>query len=797
MNEGDFDGDGVENAFDAFETNTAASVDDDNDGLPDRWNDACLAQCQANSGLVQDPFLNDTDNDGVPNSIDTDFTNDNGKPTLLTSPKDIHASVNTVDGSGIIVTPLDINNLVAQISAVDAVDQPGMLTPKAYLNNSELVPDETGNVILPSGLHVINWVVVDTSGNESDPLEQLVYIYPQIYFNQSISLKGEGSIAEIVLSLSGKAPVYPVQIDVQVNGILSSAVQADIDASFDISNIPPLVIEGPNTGLTVSMEVPIVEDHVNEADELLVFDITSLANSPGRSDLFGINEQRRKYELIITEDFDHDGLPDVCNLGCQELGLVADLDNDNDGIENQFDAFEFNAAASVDADNDGQPDVWSETCLAQCQADSGFVQDPFLNDTDNDGAPNDVDFDFVNDNGKPILLTAPNTMHVSVNTPDGKSFIVDAALIEVLNAQLSGEDAVDDFSLLTAKAYLNNIELVPDENGEVILPSGLLSINWVAVDSSGNESEPLEQLVYVYPQVRFKTTESMVGEASEAGIIVELTGDSPEYPVAVKLQVNGLLSSIVQDDLGEDFDLSAIQTVMIEQGDNPDVLNREGPLRISILEDNISENDEYLVVELKSVVGMEQSAHEYIVLTNQNEAHELTVTYRNLAPAVELLVLQNNQAVTSVAFDGGQVSLVAIVSDSNGSDRHTYSWDIDGIVVDDLTGGSIVFDPSNVELGEYQVSVIVTDNNANNPLSGSITQTFSVINIDDISISEDLEEEQAPADEVDVEVEASSGSSGGGAMDWMLLLLMTLMVMRRFYRREILQQRKINAHYLV
>ena len=1104
VNELDLDGDGIENQFDAFETNADASVDDDNDGLPDRWNDTCLAQCQADSGLVQDQFLNDTDNDGVSNDLDSDFANDNGKPTLLTSPKDVHASVNNVDASGFIVTPVDINNLIAQISAVDAVDQPEMLTPKAYLNNSELVPDETGSVILPSGLHVINWVVVDASGNESDPLEQLVYIYPQVYFNQSIFLKGEGNIAEIVLSMSGNSPVYPVQIDVQVNGILSSAVQADLDASFDISNIPPFVIEGPSPGLTVSMEFPIVEDHVNEADELLVFDIASLENSPGRSDLFGINEQRRRYELIITEDFDHDGTPDKCSQLCLELGGKADLDNDNDGVENQVDAFEFNAAASIDADNDGQPDFWADACAVQCQADSKLILDPFLNDTDNDGATNDVDTDFVNDNGKPILLTAPNTMHVSVNTPDGKSFIVDASSIKALNAQLSGEDAVDDFSLLTAKAYLNNIELVPDENGEVILPSGLLSINWVAVDSSGNESEPLEQLVYVYPQVRFtqlatlggegneteiwvelsgaspeypvsvnvnvngltsvasqddfnetfiienthtviieegraglknkivvpilednqlegdellvfeitslvntqassdlfviseqqknheltitedfdhdglpnvcnltcqelglvadldndndgienqfdafefnaaasvdtdndgqpdvwpetclaqcqadsglvqdsflndtdndgapndvdfdferddgkptlltvpdtihvavntvdgggvivdadtinwhfsqllaedvidsseelsakaylnnielvpdengevilpsgllainwvavdtsgnesepliqlvyvypqvrfKSITSTVGEASEAEIIVELTGDSPEYPVTVALQVNGLLSSIVQDDLGGNFDLSAIHTVVIDQGNNPDALNREGLLRVSILEDNIGENDEYLVVELKSVVGVEQSTHEYIVLTKQYEAHELIVTYRNLAPTVEVLVLQNNQAVTSIALDGGQVNLVAIVSDNNGSDRHTYSWNLDGIVVDDLTSGSVVFEPSNFEAREYQVSVTVTDNSSN-PLSGSITQAFTLVDLNDISISENLEEKKAPVDEVEVAAEASSGSSGGGAMSRMLLLLMTLAVLGQYRRHS-------------
>ena len=791
----DNDNDGIENQFDAFEFNAAASVDTDNDGQPDVWPETCLAQCQADSGLVQDPFLNDTDNDGAPNSIDIDFTNDNGKPILLTAPGTMHLAANNVDGSSLIVDAASVEALIGQLSAMDAVDDFALLTAKAYLNDVEIQRDENGEVTLPTGLLSINWVAVDSSGNESEPLEQLVYVYPQVRFTQLASLGGEGNETEIWVELSGASPEYPVSVNVNVNALTSVASQDDFNETFIIENTHTVIIEEGQAGLKNKIVVPILEDNQLEGDELLVFEITSLVNTQASSDLFVISEQQKNHELTLTEDFDHDGLPDVCNLTCQELGLVADLDNDNDGIENQFDAFEFNAAASVDTDNDGQPDVWPETCLAQCQADSGLVQDSFLNDTDNDGAPNDVDFDFERDDGKPTLLTVPDTIHVAVNTVDGGGVIVDADTINWHFSQLLAEDVIDSSEELSAKAYLNNIELVPDENGEVILPSGLLAINWVAVDTSGNESEPLIQLVYVYPQVRFKSITSTVGEASEAEIIVELTGDSPEYPVTVALQVNGLLSSIVQDDLGGNFDLSAIHTVVIDQGNNPDALNREGLLRVSILEDNISENDEYLVVELKSVVGVEQSTHEYIVLTKQYEAHELIVTYRNLAPTVEVLVLQNNQAVTSIALDGGQVNLVAIVSDNNGSDRHTYSWNLDGIVVDDLTSGSVVFEPSNFEAREYQVSVTVTDNSSN-PLSGSITQAFTLVDLNDISISENLEEKKAPVDEVEVAAEASSGSSGGGAMSRMLLLLMTLMVMGRFYRRDIFTAKKIQTNYL-
>lgn len=61
---------------DQFPVNNAVHLDADNDGLADSWTAGCDAQCIANSGLVLDEYLNDSDNDGIPNSADEDDTND-------------------------------------------------------------------------------------------------------------------------------------------------------------------------------------------------------------------------------------------------------------------------------------------------------------------------------------------------------------------------------------------------------------------------------------------------------------------------------------------------------------------------------------------------------------------------------------------------------------------------------------------------------------------------------------------------------------------------------------------------
>lgn len=79
----DDDNDGVLDAFDSLPLNVAASVDDDQDGVPTSWNAACDVTCQSNSGLVLDncpSVVNadqlNTDGDTLGNVCDLDNDND-------------------------------------------------------------------------------------------------------------------------------------------------------------------------------------------------------------------------------------------------------------------------------------------------------------------------------------------------------------------------------------------------------------------------------------------------------------------------------------------------------------------------------------------------------------------------------------------------------------------------------------------------------------------------------------------------------------------------------------------------
>ena len=90
----DSDGDGVLDAQDAFPDDPAASLDTDNDGMPDDWNISATDTQIAESTLTLD---NDDDNDGVEDALDPDPTDPNVRGSSL-SGKVIMETMVTLDG---------------------------------------------------------------------------------------------------------------------------------------------------------------------------------------------------------------------------------------------------------------------------------------------------------------------------------------------------------------------------------------------------------------------------------------------------------------------------------------------------------------------------------------------------------------------------------------------------------------------------------------------------------------------------------------------------------------------------
>jgi cbb3-type cytochrome oxidase subunit 3 len=766
----DDDNDGSIDVADEYPLIATGSLDSDLDGIPNDCDQACL-----NLGMIADI---DDDNDGLLDELDgyplialgglADFDNDGIPDNCDQACLDL----------GMLA---DIDN--DNDGSIDSVDAYPLIAAGSLDSDLDGIPNDCDQACLDLGM------VADTD-DDNDGSIDVADAYPLIAAGSLDSdLDGIpndcdqacldlGMIADAdddndgVLDVNDGYRLIAIGelTDTDRDGIPNNCDQAcldlgmaadaddDNDGSLDSFDAYPLIAAGsldtdrdgiPNNCDQACINLGMVADTDDDNDGLLdTFDGYPLAPIGGLA------------------DFDNDGRPDICNQACIALGMAADADNDNDGIANAFDAFEFNAAAAIDSDNDGLVDGWNANCLNACQLDSGLVLDSYTNDTDNDGATNDVDSDFENDNGKPTLLTVAPTVYASVNTESGAALTLMASEVDGMFAALSAVDVIDLDASLSFKAYFNNAELVRDNDGQVTLPSGLQVIDWVAVDQAGNESEPLTQQLFIYPQVRFNSASSITGEASNAEIIIELSGDSPEYPVIIEVSIDAEASSIDQADLAAEFDISSVHTVSIEQGNDAELLNKQVSLFVPVKEDNESENDELLVIELNSVMAASEGDATFLMDENK-KVHELTVTYQNLAPTVQLLIQQAGVEVSDIKQEGGDVTITAIITDGNGHDEHSLIWDLNALGLNAPLGHELTFNPAGLSEGVYELSVSVTDNNPVNPLSASI----------EVSIQLLVPVVVPPVDAGPGSADSSSGgSSGGGAMFWLLIFMSAALV---------------------
>lgn len=135
----------------------------------------------------------------------------------------------------------------------------------------------------------------------------------------------------------------------------------------------------------------------------------------------------------------------------------------------------------------------------------------------------------------------------------------------------------------------------------------------------------------------------------------------------------------------------------------------------------------------------------------------------NQAPVVSLTASQGGTSASSVAVDGGVVTIQASVVDENANDTHSFVWSLTGVTSFENNGASISFNPSGITVAQITVSVEVSDS-AQTPLSDSAELTMSV---------------NQPTPTPPAPVPPPSQSSGGGSMNVFMLFTLGLVLLRR------------------
>src|SRR5690554_6238606 len=433
-------------------------------------------------------------------------------------------------------------------------------------------------------------------------------------------------------------------------------------------------------------------------------------------------ENRTLFENWPTDAAANNGIAWVFGDGTQLPALLLNgkeyRDSDGDGFLDEDDAFPNRYAAAIDTDKDEYPDRWTLGCDIACQQNSGLILDEYLNDFDNDGVEDHLDPDLYADNGAPEMQSVPGEMHVSANETGTVALLKYSELL----ADLRALDAVDDYDVnFQAKigASIVPFETVDDEK-YLKVPVGRQVLAWHATDKSGNESSAKEQVMNVYPRIRFVEEESITGENSIAKVAVSLTGKSPVYPVVVKLEFVLGKSTLTQDDVDSSLKLSELQSLKFP------AVSTVANLNIPVLDDDIAEEDETLLIKLLGV-SEDTDKSEYFLLDPSYQLHELTVTERNLPPSLVLQLYQDEKQVEEVRSDGGEVRIEANITDPNGNDTHTISWkEKGGLPFLHTDGNVLTFDPSSLKAGSYDVEVTVTDS-GNPPLSETKSITVEVL----------------------------------------------------------------------
>jgi hypothetical protein len=154
-------------------------------------------------------------------------------------------------------------------------------------------------------------------------------------------------------------------------------------------------------------------------------------------------------------DADADGLPDECDVSCEDLGMAAGADDDNDGVTDSEDAFPSDSRFVRDTDSDGMPDAWEEAFDLNKEQKS----DADL-DLDGDGLTNISEF---------LSGTNPSLSDSDHDTlPDGWEL------------QNSRDPVVPDYQLQMSAGFARNFACARSDDGIVCWGSTYFSEDWSA-----------------------------------------------------------------------------------------------------------------------------------------------------------------------------------------------------------------------------------------------------------------------------------------------------------------------------
>ncbi len=418
----DGDGDGVPSSEDAFPLDPAASVDSDNDGAPDAWNDG-YGEADSTTGLVldafpfdsacqlpehalpDDPLTCDIANAVPPYAPDRIEIDEEGVIYLLSVENEQIYRWSLAEGYHLnpISTGRDVRQIAysapnhrlytayesGEIRQIDLADpalreQAFGATPQANLGLQT-----AGAFVVavdPSGA----WDSHHTFAPDGTPISSVEWNY----LSRDIAWSEVNARIYYFRDSSSPNDLYWEQID-PVTGEIGDAMETPYHGDYTIR--PPIRVSPDGTRVILGSgdvydahSLEILESLPIEFDAAQWLDDGSGALVTLRGDGAGgslLEQWDANLRLENIQAFPGDPLRLL--LFGDEVAVVTEVggqpafarytrndDGDGDGVPSREDAFPLDPAASVDSDHDGAPDAWNDG-YGEADSTTGLVLDAF------------------------------------------------------------------------------------------------------------------------------------------------------------------------------------------------------------------------------------------------------------------------------------------------------------------------------------------------------------------------------------------------------------------------------------
>ncbi|MBU75732.1 MAG: hypothetical protein CMK63_01925 [Pseudoalteromonadaceae bacterium] len=298
-----------------------------------------------------------------------------------------------------------------------------------------------------------------------------------------------------------------------------------------------------------------------------------------------------------------------------------------------------------------------------------------------------------------VVSLVSTSQNITITAPDDRTIASEGLFTKV---NMGTAIALDSLG--------NPVRVTASSKG--FFASGTHTVVWTA--GEGSDQVSATQLIHVVPQVNFSKDQTAT-EGTTVTIKAILNGDAVSYPVIVPYSVSGDATQ------GLDHDLVDGEFVF-NKG------QREAQLIVNLAQDEFEEGSETVVVSLSDP----QSA-----VIGPLGTHTLTIAEGNVAPSVQLFASQNGLTTRIIDKHAGEVTISALVIDANLADTHSYDWSVSSeIIVDiDQIDDQFSFDPSNVENGTYQFTIVASDGDK----TGSMKLELTILESAPLLTSEDTD----------------------------------------------------------